>query len=128
MPTTTVDASTRKLGEVSQKMMDEKAWMMSKNFDSDVIRYMEETFERVNLARVIWPDEEAIGMINVSIKMLSDLGNYLDDGYARRNNNKEVKRHIAELYRSASDLADTIGADAAAENLAWIADTILESL
>ena len=126
MPTTTIDTNVKKLAEVSEKIMNEKAWMISNNFDSGIIEHIENAFENLNQARVIWPNEKAVDGIQISVEMLSSLSRYLSNKFTAENSSKEVQEHIAELFNSASDLAHIIGADAAAENLAWVADCIRE--
>ena len=44
MPTTTIDTNVKKLAEVSEKIMNEKAWMISNNFDSGIIEHIENAF------------------------------------------------------------------------------------
>ena len=126
MPTTTIDTNVKKLAEVSEKIMNEKAWMISNNFDSGIIEHIENAFENLNQARVIWPNEKAVDGIQISVEMLSSLSRYLSNKFTAENSSKEVQWHVAELYDLAGDLASIIGADAAAENLGWVADRIRE--
>ncbi len=124
VPTTTVNTSVEKLGKISQGIMDEKVWMISKNFDPNIIKYTEDVFEQVNMAHLAWPSENAVDMVNIAIEKLSALVSFLDDKSIKASNSKETRQHIAELYSLAGDLAYIIGADVTGENLKYNADAV----